>query len=996
MTFQRIETYSVDADITVQVEVGKDDAEFVKRYILHTPEFGLGTRAMLNDLKTRIVTDINISSEKMLDAKFVAELKKTFHDKAAGLLAKELPDLTPDARAQLSSVILNEMVGLGPIEFLLADGNLEEIVVNAATEPIWVYHKKYGWLKTNIVITPEAEIQNYASIIARRVGKQVTVLNPLLDAHLVTGDRANSTLFPISSRGNTITIRRFRRDPWTVTDFIETKTSNAASMAMLWLAMEYELNIIVSGGTGSGKTTLLNVMLPFIQPNQRVLTIEDSVSGEMEIIYERDGKAAKTTVGELIDGLIEDDSIRDISLENDEGIRIPSMSKDGKIEWKEPSHFIRHYVNKDLLKITLNSGRIIEVTPDHSLFGLSETGEINEVSGKDIEKGTWLATPRQVDWKGQKVSFDLRHYLSAFEGCFIKSVEIKGMLTENMPILRRSYVKETIHAARRRGSASVEMLQQIQRVPSTGTISSRMGMKLPFEVEVDADLAELVGIWLADGCYDKNSVLFSIVEPEARVTVERIAKRFGTTPKMHSDGVTLMIHSKPFKQFFERVMELKGDAYTKKMPSWIFNLEKPLAAAILRGYFSGDGWVRKNDIAVRSSSAQLLRDVQSLLLRFGIPLRVKWKLLKDKTYESRISSQKFLSIFVSQIGFCIDHKTSAASKWLTSANRDVTDSIPVPAHFYKVIKQFIKTEVGTTRTYKSWKSYKQQGGMGRETLKKLVANYPNLPPALHRLAQSDLQWDNVISVERKNFEGFVYDFSVPENESFVCNNVVCHNTRELQLPDFLHWIPMTTREPNSEGKGGVGMLDLLVNSLRMRPDRIIVGEIRRQREAEVMFEAMHTGHSVYATVHANTAEETVTRLVSPPIEIPPSLLEAVHLNVVMFRNRRLGVRRILQLAEFVPQKAGSEGKIQIKPNILYRWRAATDTIEKYTESIRLFDELGLHTGYTSQELAQNLVEKQKVLEWMGTQKIRDINEVGKIMAQYYAEPDAILKRAGIK
>lgn len=996
MTFQRIDAYPVDADIIVQVEIGKDSVEFVKRYILHMPEFGLGTRAMLNDLKSRIVTEVNISSEKMLDAKFVAELKKTFHEKASTLLAKELPELSPDARGQLSSVILNEMVGLGPIEFLLADGNLEEIVVNAATEPVWVYHKKHGWLKTNIIISPEAEIQNYASIIARRVGKQVTVLNPLLDAHLVTGDRANSTLFPISSRGNTITIRRFRRDPWTVTDFIDTKTSNAASMAMLWLAMEYELNIIVSGGTGSGKTTLLNVMLPFIQPNQRVLTIEDSVSGEMEMIYERDGKAVKTTVGELIDGLIEDDSIQDISLENDEGIRIPSMTKNGKMEWKEPSHFIRHHVKKDLLKITLNSGRVIEVTPDHSLFGLSDTGEINEVSGKDIVAGTLLATPRMINWSGQKVMFDLRQHLSAFEGCFIKSVEIKNMLTENMSVLRQSFGKSALNAARRRGSASVAMLQQIQRIPSGGVISSRLGLNLPFELEVDSDLAELAGMWLADGCYDKNSVLISIVEPEARAVVERVAKRFGTVPKMHSDGVTLMINSKPLKQFFERVMQLQGDAYTKKMPSWIFNLEKPLAAAVLRGYFSGDGWVRKNDIAVRSSSAQLLRDTQTLLLRFGIPLRVKWKLLKDKTYEARISSQKFLSIFASQIGFSINKKTDASTKWLFSKNRDVTDSVPVPAHFYQIIKKFIKAEVGVTRTYQSWKSYKKQGNMGRETLQKLVTKYPDLPSTLHDLANSDLQWDKVISVERKNFEGFVYDFSVPGNESFVCNNVVCHNTRELQLPDFLHWVPMTTREPNSEGKGGVGMLDLLVNSLRMRPDRIIVGEIRRQREAEVMFEAMHTGHSVYATVHANTAEETVTRLVSPPIEIPPSLLEAVHLNVVMFRNRRLGVRRILQLAEFVPQKAGSEGKIQIKPNILYRWRAATDSIEKYAESIRLFDELGLHTGYTAQELAQNLFEKQRVLEWMGKQKIRDINEVGKIMAEYYSEPETILSRAGIK
>ena len=148
---------------------------------------------------------------------------------------------------------------------------------------------------------------------------------------------------------------------------------------------------------------------------------------------------------------------------------------------------------------------------------------------------------------------------------------------------------------------------------------------------------------------------------------------------------------------------------------------------------------------------------------------------------------------------------------------------------------------------------------------------------------------------------------------------------------------MTTGEPNSEGKGGVNMLDLLVNSLRQRPDRIIVGETRRQSEAEVMFEAMHTGHSVYTTFHANTADETIKRLVNPPMSIPEAELEAVHLAVVMFRNRRLGMRRVLEVAEFVPEKRGSIETL--KANVLYRWRMAGDVIAKDSESIRLMDEL---------------------------------------------------------
>ena len=114
------------------------------------------------------------------------------------------------------------------------------------------------------------------------------------------------------------------------------------------------------------------------------------------------------------------------------------------------------------------------------------------------------------------------------------------------------------------------------------------------------------------------------------------------------------------------------------------------------------------------------------------------------------------------------------------------------------------------------------------------------------------------------------------------------DTRELTLPVSLHWVPMETRLPNPEGKGEVTMLDLVVNSLRMRPDRIIMGEIRRKREAEVLFEAMHTGHSVYATLHANDVDETIARLTNPPIDVPKQLLSSVNMLAVMNRNRRTG------------------------------------------------------------------------------------------------------------
>ena len=141
-------------------------------------------------------------------------------------------------------------------------------------------------------------------------------------------------------------------------------------------------------------------------------------------------------------------------------------------------------------------------------------------------------------------------------------------------------------------------------------------------------------------------------------------------------------------------------------------------------------------------------------------------------------------------------------------------------------------------------------------------------------------------------------------------------------------------------------------------------------------------------MHANTADETIRRLINPPIAIAPSMLDSVHLNVVMFRNRRIGARRVLQVAEFIPEKRGADEE-RIKANVIYRWRPADDTISKHSESIRLFDELALHTGLSSEEINRELKKKKQILEWMVKYDVRGIEKVGKTMAEYYMNPDAV-------
>lgn len=212
--------------------------------------------------------------------------------------------------------------------------------------------------------------------------------------------------------------------------------------------------------------------------------------------------------------------------------------------------------------------------------------------------------------------------------------------------------------------------------------------------------------------------------------------------------------------------------------------------------------------------------------------------------------------------------------------------------------------------------------------------------------------------------------------------ITIEDTREIRLPKFLHTVPMVTRLPNPEGKGEVSMLDLLVNSLRMRPDRILVGEIRRKREAEVLFEAIHTGHSVYATVHANNAEETVTRLTSPPIQIPKTMLPAISMIIVQYRNRRSGLRRTFQIAEILPDA---------EANVLLQYDSKKDGIFKGNKSKALMNTIQMFTGLSSSEISRSLKEKEAVLKYLVKQNINTVDTVGKVMAEYYTEKSKLMK-----
>ncbi|MBI2647140.1 type II/IV secretion system ATPase subunit, partial [Candidatus Woesearchaeota archaeon] len=270
-------TYNFISDnIPITINIYKKRGEFVPVYDVSISSITKNTEIILERIRQELTTQVSLGMVEILTTKDTGVVEQGFIDAITNLVNKHFPDVNEETANFLKSYLIQRTLGLGNIEVLMDDINLEEIAINNADEPVWIYHKKFGWLKTNIMLENEEQIRHYAAMIGRRVGRQLTILEPLMDAHLKGGDRVNSTLDPISVKGNTITLRKFAAKPWTITDFIIDNTISPQAAALAWLGVQYELSTLISGGTATGKTSMLNVVANFFPPNQRVISIEDT------------------------------------------------------------------------------------------------------------------------------------------------------------------------------------------------------------------------------------------------------------------------------------------------------------------------------------------------------------------------------------------------------------------------------------------------------------------------------------------------------------------------------------------------------------------------------------------------------------------------------------------------------------------------------------------------------------------------------------------------
>ena len=262
--------------------------DVVPQYNVFKQKYSSEEKLLLSELRENLV-DLAISSDESLQVnedKLLNDIKNFLFAKLAN--NSQNNTISNEYLDNLARKLFQDLVGYGEIDPLIRDDNLEEIMVIGIDKPVFVYHREYGMMKTNILFKDAGEVMNLIDSIARQINRRIDQESPILDGRLPDGSRVNATITPISADGPSMTIRKFKRDPLTIIDLINSKTISVELAAFFWLCFDglgvKSANAIISGGTSSGKTTTLNALSSFINPKERIITIEDTL--ELQIPHE--------------------------------------------------------------------------------------------------------------------------------------------------------------------------------------------------------------------------------------------------------------------------------------------------------------------------------------------------------------------------------------------------------------------------------------------------------------------------------------------------------------------------------------------------------------------------------------------------------------------------------------------------------------------------------------------------------------------------------------
>jgi flagellar protein FlaI len=287
------EVYPI-AEPNVYAAVIRDQTSQKIHYEVIEPTLRKEEQRYLEEIKTLLMEELDVSLKDLETKENTTEYLKR---KVIQVIKDYKLKIPTEAVDKLMYYVVRDYVGYGKIDPLMHDHMIEDISADGVGVPIYVWHREFESLPTNITYKDSEELNSFVVRLAFLAGKQISIASPLLDASLPDGSRIQMTYGnEITRRGSTFTIRRFRVDPLTISDLIMLKTLSPEIAAYFWYAIENRASVLVAGGVATGKTTMLNCLSMFIRPEFKIVSVEDTA--ELNLPHENWIPSVARTTGD--------------------------------------------------------------------------------------------------------------------------------------------------------------------------------------------------------------------------------------------------------------------------------------------------------------------------------------------------------------------------------------------------------------------------------------------------------------------------------------------------------------------------------------------------------------------------------------------------------------------------------------------------------------------------------------------------------------------------
>jgi len=994
-------------------------------YQIIEPELDHESRKILRLIESSIEELINISFIAIKDQKTVIE----FLEKNVLLLLNEFRiNVSKEIFVKMMYYVYRDFVGMNKIEPLMRDYFIEDIECNGIQSPIYIVHRKYRNLRSNIVYKTIPELSKFVEKLAQKAGKYISYANPILDGTMPDGSRINATYSQdISSKGPSMSIRKFTKEPWTPIHLMKFKTVAPEILAYIWLLVENGANIMVIGGTGSGKCVTGDT--PIYLADNKIIPIKDLIESKFrtEKIKSHDG-------WEFVDN---------------DGTEVLSMDIDNlKIHNAKISMFWRHKAPRELMLIKTRSGRSIKTTKEHPFFTFVD-GKLIKIRADELSLDHKIAVPRNIPFVKNKFNLRIIDLIKNEKDLYVSKVnnEIKNIcgslitkfnLTGITQLARKYNLNPiTLICWTKKNAIPVcyynkfndELGIQLKDDLLLKAKTSNINIKLP---EFTPDLFRFIALIIGDGHLTKTNVQFN--NQDLNLLNEFIylgEKLFNTKSKIEypkNRTTKVVIYSAAIAKILNIVFSIPygQKSHSVEVPKMLFELDNEYISEFISGIVDTDGHIGRDNIEIGSESHKLIDQLSTLLLRLGI---ISYKSKKNtRVFISGINNWK---LFNQNIKIRKTDKNQGINEFLSREIKTYISNVDLIPNVNTLISDLrsdleitqkqLANNIGVSRKLISmWENGHRDPS--RLSFTKL-ANYNYLgsyTKTVNQIAESDIYWDQIseIQILKNHGEEYVYDLTVDYHHNFLAGEIpiIAHNTsllntvaffippsarvvsiedtRELQLMHE-NWLPSVARQGIGFGEnkqGEVTLFDLLKASFRQRPDQIIVGEIRGA-EAFVLFQAAASGHAAMATMHANDVPTMVRRLETQPINLPPSLVQILDVACVMAQVKVQGkfVRRLVEVTEIVNVSEGIGG---VETNSPFFWDPKTDRFY-FKEESHAFEKLSVHRGLSKEELYREFQLRTKLFLAMYTNNIYDFKEVQSIIHEYFKDPKKILDRFGI-